>query len=389
MALAVEDLFSAACRLEASDVHLTAGAPAMLRVRGMLVAAAEAAANELFDGRESLAELLAREPRWAGPLSAADLQELAASLLGGDGTRRDRFLTTGSCDLAYQIPGQARFRVNVYRQRGSPAVAARRLSFRVPGLRELFGHQPGLAETVAQLASLPRGLVLVTGATGSGKSTTLAAMVVHAVSQVARHVITLEDPIEYLIAHGRGLVNQRQVGEDVPGFAEGLRAALREDPDVIVVGEMRDPETIAAALTAAETGHLVLSTLHTRTAAAAVTRVVDAFPQRDRDQVRIQFAESIQGILAQQLLPRAGGGTRLAAVEVLLATPAVRAMIREGRVQEVPSAIQTGSQEGMVPMDRALADLVRAGLVSEEEARERCVVRQLFDSYLGGWFRVQ
>jgi len=222
----------------------------------------------------------------------------------------------------------------------------------------------------------------VTGPTGSGKSTTLAAMVDHVNRTSERHVITLEDPIEYLHRHGRGVVNQREVGEDVESFAEGLRAALREDPDVILVGEMRDLETIATAITAAETGHLVLSTLHTNTAAETVERVVDVFLPHQQQQVRVQLAGVLQGVLSQQLLPRKDGRGRVCAVEVLVATHAVRSLIREGKTHQIPSAIQTGASEGMVPMDRALADLVLAGLVSREDAEERAVDPKLFARYL-------
>jgi twitching motility protein PilT len=360
----------------------------MLRISGALVSAravVEGRAREVEELPEGVREAL--RP-WAETLGPQDMEAVAAQLLGR-AEWRSRYDREGSCDMARQVPGVGRFRVNVYRQRGSPAVAARRLSSSVPSLEELFGHQAGLVDTLKELASRPRGLLLVTGPTGSGKSTTLAAMVTWLVSNFSRHVVTLEDPIEYLIGHGMGLVNQREVGDDVRDFAEGLRAALREDPDVIVVGEMRDPETVAAALTAAETGHLVLSTLHTRTTADAVSRVLDAFAPQNREQVRVQFAEAIVGVLAQQLLPRADRPGLVAAAEVLVATPAVRAMIREGRVQEVPSAVQTGSEHGMVPMDRALASLVLRGLVSEEDARSRCVSPQLFADYLGGWFRVR
>ncbi|MEW5932448.1 MAG: type IV pilus twitching motility protein PilT [Bacillota bacterium] len=378
----LESLLKLVVDAGASDLHLTAGVPAVLRVHGKLWRLPELARQGPERAREAAADFLSRAPVWNAPPSPDDLLALAQAVLTRPEHKR-RYEEKGSCDLAVSVPGVSRFRVNVFRQRGCAALAVRNLASRVPSLEELFSHQPGLAETVRRFALLPRGLVLVTGPTGSGKSTTLAGMVDYLVGVEPRHVVTLEDPIEYLLRHGRGVVNQREVGEDVSGFAEGLRAALREDPDVIVVGEMRDAETIAAALTAAETGHLVLSTLHTRTAVDAVTRIVDVFPPHQQDQVRVQLAGSLQGVLAQQLLPRSDGSGRVVAVEVLVATTAVRAMIRDGRVQEIPSAVQTGAQHGMVPMDRALADLVRMGLVSLEEAQSRAVDGQLFESYLG------
>lgn len=378
----LESLLRLAVEIGASDVHFTAGVPVVFRLHGRLWRLPELARKGPDAAASRALDFLASSPQWEGPPSPDDLAGLAQAALTRPEHKR-RYEEKGSCDLALSVPGASRFRVNVFRQRGCAALACRNLASRVPSLDELFSHQPGLADVVRRLALLPRGLVLVTGSTGSGKSTTLAAMVDHLVGVEPRHVVTLEDPIEYLLRHGRGVVNQREVEEDVSGFAEGLRAALREDPDVIVVGEMRDAETIGAALTAAETGHLVLSTLHTRTAVDAVTRIVDVFPPHQQDQVRAQLAGSLQGVLAQQLLPRSDGSGRVVAVEVLVATTAVRAMVRDRRVQEIPSAVQTGAQHGMVPMDRALADLVRAGLVDLEEARSRSVDGQLFQGYLG------
>ncbi|MEW5932755.1 MAG: PilT/PilU family type 4a pilus ATPase, partial [Bacillota bacterium] len=360
----------------------TAGVPAVLRIHGRLWRLPELARQGPGKAQEAAAAFLSRAPVWAAPPSPDDLASLVGVVLMRPEQKR-RYEEKGSCDLAVSVPGVSRFRVNVFRQRGCAALAVRNLASRVPSLNELFSHQINLVEAVQRFALLPRGLVLVTGPTGSGKSTTLAAMVDFLVGEQARHVVTLEDPIEYLLRHGKGLVNQREVGEDVESFAEGLRAALREDPDVIVVGEMRDAETIAAALTAAETGHLVLSTLHTRSAVDAVTRIVDVFPPHQQQQVRIQLAGALQGGFAQQLLPRADGTGRVVAVEVLVATNAVRAKVRDGRVQEIPSDVQTGAQHGMVSMDRALADLARMGLVEYEEARSRAVDVQLFESYLG------
>lgn len=378
----LESLLKLAVEIGASDLHLTAGVPVVVRLHGKLWRLPELARNGPEPAASRARDFLASSPEWEGPPSPDDLAGFAQAALTRP-EHKKRYEEKGSCDLALSVPGVSRFRVNVFRQRGCAAFACRNLASRVPSLDELFSHQPGLTDVVRRFALLPRGLVLVTGSTGSGKSTTLAAMVDYLVGVEPRHVVTLEDPIEYLLRHGRGVVNQREVGEDVSGFAEGLRAALREDPDVIVVGEMRDAETIGAALSAAETGHLVLSTLHTRTAVDAVTRIVDVFPPHQQDQVRVQLAASLHGVLAQQLLPRADGSGRAAAVEVLVATTAVRAMIRERRLQEIPSAVQTGAQHGMVPMDRVLADLVRSALVEPEEARARAVDVQLFEGYLG------
>lgn len=377
----LESLLKLAVELGASDVHITAGVPVVFRVNGTLWRLPDLARDGPEPGASLVRGFLASSPHWESPPSPDDLSSLAqAAMLMPE--HRKRYEEMGSCDLALSLPGVSRFRVNVFRQRGCAALACRNLASRVPSLGELFRYQPGVADVVKRLALLPRGLVLVTGPTGSGKSTTLAAMVDFLVGVKPRHVVTLEDPIEYLLRHGKGIVNQRQIGEDVSGFAEGLRAALREDPDVIVVGEMRDSETMAAALGAAETGHLVLSTLHTRTAVDAVTRLIDVFPPHQQQQIRVQCAGALQGVIAQQLLPRSDGGSRVAAVEVLVATKAVRAMIRENRMHEIPTAVQTGAQYGMVPMDRVLAELARSGVVELEEAHARAVDLQLFEGYL-------
>lgn len=378
----LDALLELAVKCGASDLHLTVGAPPVLRINGRLWRLPELAASGPPGAREEAENFLCKEPGWRDGLTAQSAERLLLKLLVEEKQRR-RFAEKGSADLAYAVPGLARFRLNLYRQRDAVALAARVLANRVPSLDDLFRHQPGLCQTLQRLALLPRGLILVTGPTGSGKSTTLASMVEWISGQLDRHIITLEDPIEYLFQHGKGLVNQREVGRDVESFAEGLRAALREDPDIILLGEMRDLETISTAITAAETGHLVLSTLHTRTAADTVERIIDVFPPHQQQQVRVQLSGVLQGVLAQQLLPRGDGTGRVAAVEVLVGTPAVRALIREGKTHQIPSAIQTGSGENMIPMDRALAELVLRGLVAEETARERAVDSKLFDKYLG------
>src|SRR5690606_38237188 len=248
-------------------------------------------------------------------------------------------------DFAYSLPGVGRFRANVYRQRGSLAAAFRLIPTSVPDLDEL-----GLPPAVAGLCELSQGLVLVTGPTGSGKSTTLAAMVDRINRTRRLHIVTLEDPIEYLHRHRRSLVNQREVGIDVPTFAAGLRAALREDPDVIMVGEMRDLETIATALTAAETGHLVLATLHTPSAPQAVDRIIDVFPAEQQNQVRVQLAGVLEAVIAQRLVPTADGRGRHVVAEVLLGTAAVRNLIREGKTAQLPAVMETSRQYGMVTL---------------------------------------
>jgi twitching motility protein PilT len=377
----VTDLLLLAVRSGASDLHLTAGVPPVLRLHGRLWRVDELAREGPSPAREEAAALIQAVPEYACALTPGTTARLADDLLK-DERHREAFARKKSVDLAAALPGVSRFRVNIFQQRGSRAVVCRVLSDRIPSLDELFPHVPVTAGVMQRAAELPRGLVLVTGPTGSGKSTTLAAMVDHINKTSERHVITLEDPIEYLHKHGRCVVNQREVGEDVETFADGLRAALREDPDVILVGEMRDLETIATAITAAETGHLVMSTLHTNTAAETVERIIDVFPPHQQQQVRVQLAGVLQAVFSQQLLPRRDGKGRVCAVEVLVATHAVRALTREGKVHQIPSAIQTGASEGMVLLDKALADLVNLGLVEKEDAEERAVDPDLFRRFL-------
>ncbi len=369
--------------VNASDLHLTAGVPPVLRLDSSLWRLTDLADHGSESVSAQVKEFLTQHPACAEPLPAELLTELVDHLLDKPDLKR-RFLEKGSADIPYSVPGVSRFRVNVYRQRGSAALVARNLADKVPPMKDLFSCQSGLVETMISLTRLARGLVLVTGPTGSGKSTSMASMISFMIKESPRHVLTLENPIEYQIPHGRGLVNQRELGDDVDSFAEGLRAALREDPDVIVVGEMRDTETIASALTAAETGHLVLSTLHTRTAVETVSRVVDVFPSGQQDQIRTQLSGSLQAVLSQQLMPRKGGSGMVAAVEVLMSTHAVKSMIRDNRLQEIPSFIQTGREAGMIPMDKALAGLVKNGLVDFDVALERSVDPKLFTSYAGG-----
>ncbi len=348
----MQQLLREAVALKASDLHITVGIPPVLRIDGKLV-------------RTDLP-----------PLKPDDTENLLTTIASE--SQLAAFDDWGEIDFSYAIPGLSRFRVNAFRQRGATAIAVRVVAERVPTLAEL-----GMPETVANLADKPRGLVLVTGPTGSGKSTTLAAMIDRINRGRTCHIVTIEDPIEYLHRHDKSIVNQREVQADTRSFADALRSALREDPDVILVGEMRDLETIATAITAAETGHLVLATLHTGDAAQTIDRIVDVFPPYQQQQVRVQLSLTLQGIIAQQLLPRQGGG-RVAAVELLLATPAVRNVIREGKAHQIPSIIQTAAKNGMQTMDTALRDLYRRGLVSYDEAAARAIDPETFSRLVTG-----
>ncbi|RKO66729.1 type IV pilus twitching motility protein PilT [Desulfofundulus salinus] len=347
-----DELLKLAFELKASDIHLTAGRPPVFRVHGKLFAADELGARAV-PGVEDLPVL-----------TAGDTEALARQLIPGD--RFQQFMQVGESDLSYAIPGVGRFRVNAFKQRGTVALAIRLIPERIPTFDEL-----GLPEVVAHLARRPRGLVLVTGPTGSGKSTTLAAMIDLINSESRLHIITLEDPIEYVHRHKKSLVNQREIGRDSLSFAAALRAALREDPDVILVGEMRDLETIATAITAAETGHLVLATLHTTSAAQTIDRIIDVFPPHQQQQVRLQLAGALEGVIAQQLLPRRDRPGRVAALEILVATPAIRNLIREGKTHQIISHLQTGARYGMQTLDMALRNLVRTGVIGREEALAR------------------
>jgi twitching motility protein PilT len=325
-----------------SDLHLTVNTHPAARLRGSLV-------------------------RWEDLpiLQASDLRRCIYSIL----TQRQRESLEANLelDLAYSLPGTGRFRLNVYFQKDAIAAAIRAIPFEIRPLADL-----GVPARVSEFANLPRGLVLVTGPTGSGKSTTLAGVIDIINSTRDDHILTVEDPIEYIHQHKRCVVNQREVGADTKGFANALRSALREDPDVILVGEMRDLETISTALTAAETGHLVFGTLHTQSAPEAIDRVIDVFPPHQQQQVRVQLAATIQGVVTQQLLRTVDGFGRVIACEVLVATPAVRNLIREGKTHMVYSAMQSGGKHGMVTMDQSLGDLVKARKITYELGLERC-----------------
>ena len=336
----MERLLREAVERRASDIHLTVGVPPTLRINGALV-------------RLNLP-----------PLGPADTLRLFESIAPEE--RQTFFRQNGEVDFSHTIHGLSRFRVNAFRQRGSVAIAVRLIPEQVPTLDQLE-----LPEVVATLARKPRGLILVTGPTGSGKSTTMAAMINLINEEQSCNIITLEDPIEYLHRHKKSLINQREVNADTRSFANGLRAALREDPDVILVGEMRDMDTISIAVRAAETGHLVLATLHTSDASQTIDRIIDVFPPYQQQQIRTQLSLTLQGIISQQLLPRRSGTGRAVAVEILVATPAVRNLVREGKSHQLLTVIQTGAKTGMQSMDAALRDLCRAGIVADEEALMR------------------
>ncbi|ARU43262.1 type IV pili twitching motility protein PilT [Armatimonadetes bacterium Uphvl-Ar2] len=278
-----------------------------------------------------------------------------------------RFEQTYELDFSYALPRRARFRVNLYRDRGAVAAAFRLISSRIPTAREL-----NLPPILEQLTERPRGLILVTGPTGSGKSTSLAAMINFINVNRAVHIITIEDPIEYLHTHKQSIINQRELGTDTKSFSNALRACLREDPDVLLVGEMRDTETIGLAITAAETGHLVFATLHTNNAAESIDRMIDVFPPGQQEQIRVQLSNNIVAIAAQQLLPRASGPGRVPANEIMVATPAIRNLIRENKTHQIPSMIQTSAAHGMMSMDQCLRDLYMKGIIMLEEAMMRC-----------------
>jgi twitching motility protein PilT len=326
----------------ASDLHLTNGAHPMLRRRGEL-------------------HPLEHHPK----LTPAVLQRTLYSILTQK--QREKFESVLELDFAYALPGRARFRVNLYRQRESVGAAFRMIPYEIKALEEL-----GVPPSVTNFASLERGMVLVTGPTGSGKSTTLAAIVDLANRTRHDHIMTVEDPIEFLHRHKSCLVNQREVGEDTKSFANALKHVLRQDPDIILVGEMRDLETISVALTAAETGHLVYATLHTQDAAQTIDRVIDVFPPDQQQQVRVMLSGAIQGIVCQTLCKTADGKGRVVATEVLVATSAIRNLIREGKTHQIYSAMQAGKKHGMHTLDQHLADLVRTGQVTYEHGLEKC-----------------
>ncbi|HCA45818.1 MAG TPA: type IV pili twitching motility protein PilT [Armatimonadetes bacterium] len=336
----IDELLELVVEHNASDLHVSSGLPPVLRIDGEL--------------KKTRYEVVSPEIS----------QRMIYDILTDD--QIQRFETDLELDCAYSFQDLARFRVNVYRDRGTVASALRLIPRRIPTIEEL-----NLPDVVLDLSRRVRGLILVTGPTGSGKSTTLASMINQINSERAEHIITIEDPIEYLHSHNRSVINQRELGQDTHTFNNALRASLREDPDVILVGEMRDLETIQLAVTCAETGHLVMATLHTNSAAESVDRMIDVFPPAQQEQIRIQISNNLQAIMSQQLMRRAGQPGRIAAIEVMIANSAIRNLIREGKTHQITSHIQTSAGAGMQTMDQALRDLYHASMITYEDAMRR------------------
>lgn len=335
--ITIEELLVIAAEHGASDVHITVGVPPKMRINGALY-------NMDYPA-----------------LLPQDTEPIIMSIM--DRRRKEIFDETGEVDFSISVPQIGRYRVNIFKQRGSMAAALRVVGMDIPTADSL-----GVPRAVQDLYSKKRGLVLVTGPTGSGKSTTLASLINLINSERTDHIITLEDPIEYLHNHNKSMVNQREIGLDTMSYAAALRAALREDPDVILVGEMRDLDTISIAITAAETGHLVFSTLHTIGAASTIDRVIDVFPTHQQQQIRIQLSMVLEAVISQQLIPTADGKGRVAAFEVMLANAAIKNMIREGKTYQIQSMIQTNGKLGMITMDDALYNLYRMGRITGEQA---------------------
>lgn len=341
MELNIKDLLTKTIREGASDLHIVVGIPPMIRLHGELVP-------------------LEDYP----PLTPEDSQELIYAVMNEEQVAE--FESERECDMSFGIEGLSRFRLNVYRDRGSVVAAFRSIPFEVMTFEEL-----GLPRVVADFANRPIGLVLVCGPTGSGKSTTLAAIIDRINRERSVHVITIEDPIEFLHQHNRSVINQREVHADTKSFGAALRRVLRQDPDVILIGEMRDTETIQAALTVAETGHLVFATLHTNDALQTINRIVDVFPASQQDQVRTQLSFVLEGVVVQQLLPRADSGGRVLALEIMVPNPAIRALIRSEKLEQIPSMIEIGTGDGMMTMNQSLYRLSRRGVITTEMALKR------------------
>ncbi len=340
---AIAEMLSHVLEVNASDLHLAAGLPPQVRVNGRL---------RPIPGYE--------------PLKSAPLRRLVYGMLTD--RQREKLEENLELDGSYPLPGKGRFRMNVFFQRDSVGAVFRAIPTEIKSLMEL-----GIPTVVSEFADYPRGLVLVTGPTGSGKSTTLASIIDLINQRRSAHILTVEDPIEFVHSHKKSIVNQREVGSDTLGFAQALRHALRQDPDVILVGEMRDLETIATALTAAETGHLVLATLHTQDTSQTIDRIIDVFPAHQQQQVRVQLASTLQAVITQQLVETRDNTSRVPAVEVLIATPAIRNLVRDAKTHQITTALQAGGKFGMQTMDQSLAQLVRNHKITMAEALERCM----------------
>ncbi len=336
------ELLRIATEAGASDVHITVASPPIMRVNGKLI--------RMNDAR----------------LMPEDTHRIIREMLTD--AQRLEFEKRGELDFSYSYPSLGRFRVNIYKQRGSTSMALRVVALSIPTMEELK-----LPAVLKDLAAKQRGLILVTGPTGSGKSTTLASMIDYMNHTRNEHIMTIEDPIEYLHKHDLSIINQREIGNDSHSFANALRAALRQDPDVIQVGEMRDLETISTAITAAETGHLVLSTLHTIGAAKTVDRIIDVFPPHQQQQIRVQLASVLEAVISQQILPKVDGTGRVAAFEIMIANTAIRNLIREGKTHQMQTVIQTGSNQGMQTMDASLLDLYRKRIIDQATLRKYAV----------------
>lgn len=363
----IDTLLLQATEMKASDLHISERGPVVVRIGGFLKKLEEMLPDEFRDTNlEQEVSGNYRETVNSFPYTVAEQQTLfpdrkhkVFALFEPILPEKQRIMLKdkGECDFAYALSSGHRFRINLYRSMEGLEAAVRIIPREVPSCKEL-----GMPEVIQKLAELKSGLVLITGVTGSGKSTTLAAIVNEINRNRAVHVLTLEDPVEYMFVSDKSLIHQREIGRDTNSFVTGLRAALREDPDVVCVGELRDLETIAIAVTAAETGHLVFATLHTRGAAETVNRIIDVFPDQQQQQIRIQLAGSLQAVVSQQLLPNRQGG-RIAAFEIMIVTPALRNLIREGKTQQMESYIQTGSQYGMQTMEAAVEKLKKAGKI--------------------------
>ncbi len=339
----IDEILRKAMDADASDIHIVAGHKPMIRIHTKMTE---------MEGYEVL--------------TPDDTHAMVKHMAGPE--QMERFETQRDSDFSYAVQGLGRYRVNAHVQRQSPAITMRAIKEEIPPLASL-----NLPEVIAKLTYLPRGLVLVTGATGSGKSTTLASMIQEMNTRYNKHIITLEDPIEYAFKSENSVIEQRELGCDVPTFASGLKHALRQDPDIILVGEMRDLETTASAITAAETGHLVLSTLHTNSAASTVERVVDMYPTGQQNQIRAMLANTIQAVISQQLFKRCDQPGMAPALEIMLATPAIRNLIRENRTFEIPNVIETSRAMGMQTLDNAIAALYFNGMITKEEAVAKAV----------------